>query len=55
MKVLATDAVLAAGALVWREREGQLEVLAVHRPRYNDWAMIGWTKRKRQYFACRPH
>ncbi len=43
MKVFATDAVLAAGALVWREREGQLEVLAVHRPRYNDWS---WPKGK---------
>ena len=43
VKVFATDAVLAAGALVWREREGQLEVLAVHRPRYNDWS---WPKGK---------
>lgn len=43
MKIFATDAVLAAGALVWREREGHLEVLAVHRPRYNDWS---WPKGK---------
>lgn len=43
MKIVTTDAVLAAGALVWREREGQLEVLAVHRPRYNDWS---WPKGK---------
>lgn len=43
MKTFATDTVLAAGALVWREREGQLEVLAVHRPRYNDWS---WPKGK---------
>ena len=43
MKIIATDAMLAAGALVWREREGQLEVLAVHRPRYNDWS---WPKGK---------
>ncbi|NTV39328.1 MAG: NUDIX hydrolase [Demequinaceae bacterium] len=43
MKIFATDAVLAAGALVWREREGQLEVLAVHRPRYDDWS---WPKGK---------
>lgn len=43
MKVLATDVTLAAGALVWRERDGQLEVLAVHRPRYNDWS---WPKGK---------
>jgi 8-oxo-dGTP diphosphatase len=41
--MFSTDAVLAAGALVWREREGQLEVLAVHRPRYNDWS---WPKGK---------
>jgi 8-oxo-dGTP diphosphatase len=43
VKLIATDAVLAAGALVWREREGRLEVLAVHRPRYNDWS---WPKGK---------
>lgn len=43
MKIIATDAMLAAGALVWRERDGQLEVLAVHRPRYNDWS---WPKGK---------
>ena len=43
MNIFATDAVLAAGALVWREHEGQLEVLAVHRPRYNDWS---WPKGK---------
>lgn len=41
--MFSTDAVLAAGALVWRERDGQLEVLAVHRPRYNDWS---WPKGK---------
>ena len=35
--------VLAAGALVWRERDGQLQVLAVHRPRYDDWS---WPKGK---------
>jgi 8-oxo-dGTP diphosphatase len=33
----------AAGALVWREREGRLEVLLVHRPRYRDWS---WPKGK---------
>ncbi|MGP9695321.1 NUDIX hydrolase [Brachybacterium sp. AOP25-B2-12] len=31
--------VLAAGALVWRERRGQVEVLLVHRPRYDDWSV----------------
>lgn len=35
--------VVAAGALVWRVREGELQVLAVHRPRYNDWS---WPKGK---------
>lgn len=35
--------VISAGALVWRVRDGNLEVLAVHRPRYNDWS---WPKGK---------
>ena len=35
--------VIAAGALVWREREGELEVLLIHRPRYDDWS---WPKGK---------
>ncbi|MCL2804157.1 MAG: NUDIX hydrolase [Micrococcales bacterium] len=34
---------LAAGALVWRVVKDQLEVLLVHRPRYNDWS---WPKGK---------
>lgn len=33
----------AAGALVWRVRNGVLEVLLVHRPRYDDWS---WPKGK---------
>ncbi|HEY5515323.1 MAG TPA: NUDIX hydrolase, partial [Pengzhenrongella sp.] len=33
----------AAGALVWRMREEILEVLLVHRPRYQDWS---WPKGK---------
>lgn len=32
-------AVLAAGALIWREVHGQDEVLLVHRPRYDDWSV----------------
>ena len=36
--------VVAAGALVWREHEGRLEVLLIHRPRYDDWS---WPKGKR--------
>lgn len=43
MSPFASSSVLAAGALVWRDNEGQLEVLAVHRPRYNDWS---WPKGK---------
>lgn len=31
--------VLAAGALVWRERRDGIEVLLVHRPRYDDWSI----------------
>lgn len=34
-----TEAVIrAAGALVWREMNGHLEILLVHRPRYDDWS-----------------
>lgn len=33
----------AAGALVWRVENGALEVLLVHRPRYQDWS---WPKGK---------
>lgn len=35
--------VRAAGALVWRESDGRLEVALVHRPRYKDWS---WPKGK---------
>lgn len=35
----------AAGAVVWRVRDRKLEVLLVHRPRYDDWA---WPKGKRE-------
>lgn len=35
--------VMAAGALVWRSRGDGLEVLLVHRPRYQDWS---WPKGK---------
>jgi len=34
---------LAAGALVWRVRAGELQVALVHRPRYKDWS---WPKGK---------
>ncbi|MDR2252815.1 MAG: NUDIX hydrolase [Bifidobacteriaceae bacterium] len=39
----ATVGVDAAGAIVWRVRQGRLEVLLVHRPRYDDWS---WPKGK---------
>ncbi|GGC86445.1 ADP-ribose pyrophosphatase [Tersicoccus solisilvae] len=39
----ARAVVLAAGALCWRLRGGQLEVLLIHRPRYDDWS---WPKGK---------
>ena len=32
-----TDPVLAAGGVVWRRRDTALEVVLVHRPRYDDW------------------
>ena len=35
--------VVAAGAIIWRERKGKLEVLVIHRPRYDDWS---WPKGK---------
>ena len=35
--------VQAAGAVVWREHRGRLEVALVHRPRYQDWS---WPKGK---------
>jgi 8-oxo-dGTP pyrophosphatase MutT (NUDIX family)/phosphohistidine phosphatase SixA len=39
----APAAVTAAGALCWRIRDGRLEVLLIHRPRYDDWS---WPKGK---------
>lgn len=35
--------VQAAGAVIWREARGRLEVALVHRPRYQDWS---WPKGK---------
>jgi len=31
------SAVRAAGGIVWRERDGSIEILLVHRPAYDDW------------------
>jgi 8-oxo-dGTP diphosphatase len=39
----ATTGLDAAGALVWRVEDDHLEVLLVHRPRYDDWS---WPKGK---------
>lgn len=35
--------VTAAGALIWRRHRDQLELLVIHRPRYDDWS---WPKGK---------
>ncbi|WNM27722.1 NUDIX domain-containing protein [Demequina capsici] len=43
MKRYPPGTVVAAGALVWRVRKDELQVLAVHRPRYDDWS---WPKGK---------
>jgi len=43
VNVEPAEVVLAAGALVWRVRKGELQILAVHRPRYEDWS---WPKGK---------
>jgi len=34
----SSEPVRAAGGIVWREGDGQLDVLLVHRPRYDDWS-----------------
>jgi 8-oxo-dGTP pyrophosphatase MutT (NUDIX family) len=44
--------VIAAGALVWRIRDDELQVLAVHRPRYRDWS---WPKGKLEKGETLPH
>lgn len=43
MKGIRRRTIVAAGGLVWRVREGELQVLAVHRPSYDDWS---WPKGK---------
>jgi 8-oxo-dGTP diphosphatase len=35
----ADEEVRAAGGVVWRRTAGGLQVLLVHRPRYDDWSM----------------
>lgn len=44
--------VLAAGALTWREREDGLQVLLVHRPRYDDWSIPKGKLDKRETFPA---
>jgi 8-oxo-(d)GTP phosphatase len=34
-----SETILAAGALVWRPAAGGVEVLLVHRPKYDDWSL----------------
>ncbi|SHF61852.1 8-oxo-dGTP diphosphatase [Jatrophihabitans endophyticus] len=36
---MASDVVRAAGGVVWRVRDGQVELAVVHRPRYDDWSL----------------
>ncbi len=36
---LTGDMVLAAGGVVWRRQGSALEVVLVHRPRYDDWSL----------------
>jgi 8-oxo-dGTP pyrophosphatase MutT (NUDIX family) len=33
------DLVRAAGGVLWRRTADELEILLVHRPRYNDWSL----------------
>ncbi len=36
---MPTSQVRAAGGVVWRARDGVVEVVVVHRPRYDDWSL----------------
>lgn len=40
-----TEPIRAAGAVAWRRQGDRVEVLLVHRPRYDDWS---WPKGKRE-------
>lgn len=44
--------VLAAGALTWREGKAGLEVMLVHRPRYDDWSIPKGKLDKRETFPA---
>ena len=43
MSIPTAASIPAAGAVPWRRRRGRLQVLLVHRPRYDDWS---WAKGK---------
>jgi 8-oxo-dGTP diphosphatase len=50
---MSVGPMLAAGCLVWRVRRGRLEVLMVHRPRYDDWSWPkGKLKARESLVAC---
>ncbi|MCS7480194.1 NUDIX domain-containing protein [Umezawaea endophytica] len=36
---MSTDTIRAAGAVLWRDDDGTVEVAVVHRPRYDDWSL----------------
>ena len=36
--LIGDDVVRAAGAVVWRRRDRSVELLLVHRPKYDDWS-----------------
>ena len=36
---MSTDTIRAAGAVLWRDDDGIVEVAVVHRPRYDDWSL----------------
>jgi 8-oxo-(d)GTP phosphatase len=39
MNTTSINLVRAAGGIIWRIENSQLEVLLIHRPRYDDWAL----------------
>jgi len=36
--VVVTDTVRAAGGIVWRQKQGVVEIAVIHRPAYDDWS-----------------
>ena len=35
---MTDDVIRAGGAVLWRRRDGRIELLLVHRPQYDDWS-----------------